>query len=163
VEAQNAFLYGSMAAGGFLQLNIPTTATASIVDTFKIQAYSSNTVAAGFGVGLPFFAETATDATYQQQGFISTSWVDATNASRKAKLSLSAYDTAARLGIEIEASGTAVKLGFFGVTTVVRATNAGASGAFVANTSGIVNDTATFGGYTIGQIAQALINIGILT
>jgi hypothetical protein len=38
-------------------------------------------------------------------GLISWSWVDATHATRKAKLSLSAYDTAARLGIEIGADG----------------------------------------------------------
>ena len=124
-EAQLAYLYGSMAAGGYLQLNIPTTTNNAVKDTLKLQAYvstASTGAANGFGVGLPFLAETATDATYQQQGLISTSWIDATNASRKAKMSLSAYDTAARLGIEIEASGTVAKLGFFGAATVVQPT-----------------------------------------
>lgn len=124
-EQQNAYMYGSVAAPGYLQLNMPTTTNNAVLDTLKLQAYvstASTGSANGFGVGLPFYAETATDATYQQQGLISTSWIDATNASRKAKMSLSAYDTAARLGIEIEASGTAVKLGFFGVAPVVRPT-----------------------------------------
>jgi hypothetical protein len=101
------------------------TTTNVIIETLKLQAQittASTGGAAGFGVGQSFYAETATDATYQQQGLISTSWIDATNASRKAKMSLSAYDTAARLGIEIEASGTVAKLGFFGVAPVVRPT-----------------------------------------
>lgn len=144
----------------------PTTTANAVKEILAIEATVSTASTGssnGFGAGLSWYAETATDGTNQQQGLISTSWIDATNASRKAKMSLSAYDTAARLGIEIEASGTAAKLGFYGVATVIRATNAGAAGAFVANTSGIADDTATFGGYTLGQIVQALINIGILT
>lgn len=164
-ESSTPLIYGDFAAG-FLQTNHKTTTTNAVKEGLRLQALvstASTGSAAGFGIGQSFFAETATDATYQQQGLISTSWIDATNASRKAKMSLSAYDTAARLGLEIEASGTAPMLGFYGVAPVIRATNAGAAGAFVANTSGIANDTATFGGYTLGQIAQALINIGILT
>jgi len=34
--------------------------------------------------------------------------------------------------------------------------------AFVANTSLIVNDSATFGGYTMGQVVAALKQIGVL-
>ena len=37
-----------------------------------------------------------------------------------------------------------------------------AASTFVANTSGILNDTATFDGYTIGQVVKALRNLGIL-
>lgn len=54
-------------------------------------------------------------------------------------------------------------VGLYNVAPVARATVAGAAAAFVANTSGIVNDTATFDGYTIGQVVKALRNIGILT
>ena len=50
-----------------------------------------------------------------------------------------------------------------GATAVVRATTTGAASTFAANTSGIANDTATFDGYTIGQVVKALRNIGILT
>lgn len=52
-------------------------------------------------------------------------------------------------------AGNIVKL--YSETTAVSA------GAFVANTSGIVDDSATFGGYTIGQIVNALKNFGLLT
>jgi hypothetical protein len=37
-----------------------------------------------------------------------------------------------------------------------------AASTFVTNTSGILNDTATFDGYTIGQVVKALRNLGIL-
>jgi len=59
--------------------------------------------------------------------------------------------------------GAAGEIGLYGVTAVARATTAGAAATFVANTSGIANDTATWGGYTIGQVVTALRNIGILT
>lgn len=54
-------------------------------------------------------------------------------------------------------------LGFYNVAAVARATTGITASAFVANTSGIVNDSATYGGYTGGQIAAALIAVGILT
>ncbi len=60
-------------------------------------------------------------------------------------------------------TATSQKLSFWNKTPIIQPTNAIAAAAFVANTSGTVNDTATFGGYTIGQIAAALIATGILT
>jgi len=60
--------------------------------------------------------------------------------------------------------GTATnqRLALWNATPNVQPTNAITAAAFVANTSGIVNDTATFGGYTIGQIVAALQRIGAL-
>jgi hypothetical protein len=97
-----------------------TAATAVVRDVLKLEAQSTGTAANGFGAGLLLSAETATGGTMQTQAQVAASWIDATNATRKAKLSLSAYDTAARLGLEIEASGAAAKLAFYGGTTVVR-------------------------------------------
>lgn len=54
------------------------------------------------------------------------------------------------------------RVGFYGATPAAQATNAIGAAAFLANTSGIVDDTATFGGYTMGQVVQALQNMGIL-
>ena len=66
-------------------------------------------------------------------------------------------------GVEVQVQGTATaKLGFFNTTPVVRPVAGGAAAAFVTNTSGIANDTATFGGYTIGQVVQALQDLGLL-
>lgn len=100
-----------------------TTTNNAILEVARLQAIVSTAStggAAGFGPGLTLYAETATDGANQLQAQIAGVWVDATNATRKAKLQLYAYDTAARLGMEIEASGSAAKLAFYGGTTVVR-------------------------------------------
>lgn len=68
---------------------------------------------------------------------------------------------------EIEIDGDlnhdGTNVGFYAVAPVARATVAGAAAAFVANTSAIADDSATFDGFTIGQVVKALRNIGILT
>jgi hypothetical protein len=56
----------------------------------------------------------------REQADIDTAWVTSTDATRKARLILRAWDTAAREGIRIEASGSAPMLGFFGVAAVSR-------------------------------------------
>ena len=61
------------------------------------------------------------------------------------------------------ASGGGATLGLYGVTPITRPTTGVSAAAFVANTSGISNDSATYGGYTMGQVVQALKNIGALT
>ncbi len=58
---------------------------------------------------------------------------------------------------------TTGKLGFFNVTGVTKITTGVAASTFTANTSGIVDDTATWDGYTMGQIVKALRNYGLLT
>lgn len=60
-------------------------------------------------------------------------------------------------------TATTQKLGFWNATPVVRPATGGAAATFVANSSAIANDTATFDGYTIGQVVRALRNVGILT
>ncbi len=60
-------------------------------------------------------------------------------------------------------TGTTQKLGFWNATPVVKPATGGAASTFVANTSLIANDTATFDSYTIGQVVKALRNVGILT
>jgi hypothetical protein len=54
------------------------------------------------------------------------------------------------------------RLGFFGAVPVVQATVAIVAGVFDDNTSGIVDDSATYGGYTAGQVVAALKAAGIL-
>lgn len=64
-------------------------------------------------------------------------------------------------GIKI-GTATSQKFSLWNATPDVQPTTAIVAAAFVANTSGIANDTATFGGYTIGQIVAALKRIGAL-
>jgi hypothetical protein len=59
-------------------------------------------------------------------------------------------------------TATTQKLSLWNATPDVQPTTAITAAAFVANTSGIVDDTATFGGYTLGQIVAALKRIGAL-
>lgn len=51
---------------------------------------------------------------------------------------------------------------FWGAAAIVQPTTAVTAATFAANTSGILNDTATFDGYTIGKVVKALRNIGLL-
>lgn len=118
------------------------TSTTQTTDV-RIQAYSSTTV--------------------RDVGALTTVWATSTDASRKGRVLFNVYDTAAREAMRMEASGTVSMLGFFGVAAIARPTNAIAAAAFVANTSGIANDTATWGGYTVGQVVTALKNLGFLT
>jgi hypothetical protein len=84
-------------------------------------------------------------------------WID--DQSGSATLNYAIYTKAGN--IRLMASGTD-KFGMWGATPIVQPTTAIAAATFAANTSGIVNDTATFDGYTIGQIVKALRNIGAL-
>lgn len=112
-----------------------TSATNVIRDVLKLEVQSTGTAAAGFGAGILFSAETATASTMQTAARIYSKWEDAANATRKGALYLTAYDTAERIGLEVEASGSAVKLGFFGGTTQLKQT-----GDIIAalNTAGLI-------------------------
>lgn len=59
-------------------------------------------------------------------------------------------------------TATSQKLGFWNATPIIQPTTGIAAAAFVANTSGIADDSATFDGYTIGQVVKALRNVGLL-
>ena len=59
-------------------------------------------------------------------------------------------------------TATSQKLSFWNATPIVQPTTAIAAATFVANTSGIANDSATWDGYTVGQVVKALRNSGIL-
>lgn len=60
------------------------------------------------------------------------------------------------------ATAASQKLGFWAKAPNVQPTTAITAATFVANTSGIVNDSATFDGYTIGKVVAALRRAGLL-
>lgn len=81
IARETSFLYGDMAAGGRLQLNIGTPTTGAVKESLRLQAYVSTAAtggAADFGPALTLWAETATDGTYQQQAQIAAAWAVAT-------------------------------------------------------------------------------------
>lgn len=53
-------------------------------------------------------------------------------------------------------------IGFYASAPIAQPTTGIAASTFAANTSGIANDTATWDGYTIGQVVKALRNFGLL-
>lgn len=86
------------------------------------------------------------------QALLAPSWVVSTDATRTARLTLSAYDaTAAREALRLEASGTAAMVGFYGGAAVAKPTVTGSRGGNAALASllsalasmGLVTDSST--------------------
>jgi hypothetical protein len=63
----------------------------------------------------------------------------------------------------VHVGDSAALIGFYGVSPVVRPTTSITGAVFAANTSGITDGSATFGGYTMGQVVAALKVQGLLT
>lgn len=97
-----------------------TTNAAVTVGTLTKNVTGAGVGAAGLGPRLIFAAESSTTVDTQQADITAT-WTDATHATRKSRLALSASDSAAaREGMRIEADGSVAKVGFFGATAVVK-------------------------------------------
>ena len=88
------------------------------------------------------------DSTPSEQimGMDACAWVVNTHASRTARRVLSVYDTAAREGLRIEASGAAPMIGFLGAAAVVRPTVTGSRG----------------GNAALASLLTALANLGLV-
>lgn len=59
-------------------------------------------------------------------------------------------------------TATSQKLSLWNATPIIQPTTGIAASTFTANTSAIANDTATWDGYTVGQVVKALRNFGLL-
>ena len=66
-------------------------------------------------------------------------------------------------GLEITDDGASVKVGLWGAAPAAQATTAITGAAFVVGAGTAVNSSSTFGGYTLAQIAAALIAAGLLS
>ncbi len=141
--------------------------TASRVNVFNVTKNTSGTGAAGLGQTINLRLESSTTADTNAAQF-ATEWVVATHASRTARFTLSAFDTAARECIRAQASGTAAMLGLFGVAAVVQP--ASAAQAAVATTA--ATNVAPYGFTTAAQadgiitllneIRSALVSLGAI-
>ena len=97
------------------------------------RAAASGTAANGFGMRTAFNLESSTTAD-QNAAAIQALWNDATHATRKADLVLTAYDSGGeREGLRIRADGSGPALGFYGVAPIARAVLATGAGATVDN------------------------------
>lgn len=138
----------------------------------------STTATAIYGGRIDALLTGATPATTDAYGLFIAEQVQATNkyglflanatAGYKA---IAIRDTNAWIGSaaagEITVGGTnfratSTNQAFFSAAAIAQPTTAIAASIFVANTSLIVNDSATWDGYTVGQVVKALRNLGLL-
>lgn len=108
-----------------LESNAADTTTSDILRIGRNAA--SGTPAAGFGGGAAFTLQSSTTAD-QNAARIEALWNDATHASRKADLVLSAYDASARReGLRIRGTGSAAAVGFLGAAPAGQQTGGAAT------------------------------------
>lgn len=81
------------------------------------------------------------------QGSLTTDWVDSTDATRKARITLSAFDTAAREVMRGEGTGSAAAIGFLGASAIARPTVTGSRG----------------GNAALASLLTALASLGLIT
>lgn len=94
-----------------------------------------------------------TTTSARKQADIQRSWVDNTDATRKARIVHRVYDTAARETFREEATGAAPAIGFLGANAVVRQTN-GTAAALAAITDANAKAFVT-------ALSNGLVNLGL--
>jgi hypothetical protein len=101
---------------------LETDATSTgIVPVVYIGHNSTVATAATFGSSLGFRLRSSTTNSVDMAN-MAVSWVDATHATRKGRLSLTVYDTLPREAIRLEANGTAPMIGLLGAPAAPRQT-----------------------------------------
>jgi hypothetical protein len=139
---------GRINAGSYITTTTADAGTTNAATGLVLGHTTSGTPDVGFGTQVVMDAQSTTTAG-RSQALITAAWSDATDATRKARISLYAYDTSARLILRGEASGTASMIGFLGANPVVRQTVPGAA-TDAATTQTLANSLRT-----------ALINLGL--
>lgn len=115
---------GTPPANGLARLHVVDPAggtTSTVLNTAMFTRNVAGTPAAGFGGGILMSLESST-TNEQAAARLRFEWTTATHASRKARGTLSAYDTAERDCIQWEASGSVAMVGFYGTAPVVKPT-----------------------------------------
>lgn len=135
------------AQGGIAEY-VSDAGTTNVAPMLRLSHLTSGTAGVGFGTSISFFAEDD-GGTERATGQENSVWVSAASATRKARTTFYVYDTAAREGLRIEASGTAPMIGFLGAAAVVRQT-LGAAATDPATTMALANN-----------IRTALLNLGL--
>jgi hypothetical protein len=170
VSASGTLKIGS--GGNALKVSDTVALTSIITDTSNVSvpnAYFDHRTSAtpinGFGYAILFALQTSTtldqNASYEQ-----ISWVDATDATRKARRSYYIYDTARREALRIEANGTVPMIGFLGAAAQAQFASGGAAPAGGVGTAAGGWDTAAHRDSAItllNNIRTALVNNGLMS
>jgi len=124
---------GASSPDTILHVQLDDTATNAASQLLTLSHNTSGTVANGFGSRMLWELESSTTAD-QSAAALNVTWYDATHATRKADLVLTAYDSGGeREGLRIRGDGSGPALGFYGVAPIARAVLATGAGATVDN------------------------------
>jgi hypothetical protein len=141
-----------MTVNGTFSQTYSDAVTVSDSTGFLFNHQTSGTPAAGYGTSYFYQLQSSTNPS-RSTAKMTTIWTDATDATRKARLSFSVYDTSVRLALQMEASGTAAMIGFLGASPVVRPTS----------TTDLRTALINLGLYTTGGASPLNLNGGALT
>lgn len=121
--------------------------TNAVVNVGILGHSTSGTAAAGFGTGLLFQAEDAT-VDKREMGRLTYAWISATDASRAARGTISAYSTSTeQTAMQWDGDAGGVKLGFRGSAPVAKETVTGSRG----------------GNAALADLLTKLANLGLIT
>lgn len=122
----------------------PSTATTNAAQTvLALSSTCSASTADGFGGSVFYTARTTlASPTIQNLGRDDFVWATAANATRKGRRQFFVYDTAAREGFRLEASGSAPMIGFLGANASARLASPDLGA--LATTFGLASGTPTF-------------------
>jgi hypothetical protein len=116
---------------------------------------------AGAGAGYVYQSDAGGIGSWFNLFGTSNTWTAAQVLAGDADLSAADIITDTSTGTKI-GTATAQKLGFWNTAPNIQPTTAITAASFTANTSAIADDSATFDGYTIGQVVAALRRAGLL-
>lgn len=146
LDATGRLGLGASAPDSIIHATLDDAATNAASQLLTLSHNTSGTVANGFGSRVLWELESSTSAD-QSAAALDVVWAEKTHGSRAARVLLYAYDTAAREGLRIEASGSAPLIGFLGASAAARQ-------AHVADPSG---------GATVDAEARTAINAILAT
>jgi hypothetical protein len=143
------FLTGSDSTG------IATILTDALTNTTgsALIAYHRTSGTPAVGFGSDFYTSLDSNTTADRAAMLRrTTWATATDASRKARTDYFIFDTANRLVVRMETSGTAGMIGFLGATAVVR-----------QNITGVHSGTLAQLQTVMLNLLTGLANLGLIT
>lgn len=135
--------FTSISNGSSNVLEVSNGDTTAVAQLLHLSHVSTGTPGIGFGGYINMSAESTTTVG-RSQALFQFEWTEATDASRKAKIRFYAYDTSAREGLVIQASGTAAMIGFLGAAASARTAITGSRGGNAALAS-LLTELATKG------------------
>lgn len=141
---------GEINTSGAIDVSLSDAATSTPTSLLALRHVTTGTPAAGFGSDITINLESTTAE--RTAGLIRTTWITATDASRASRMRFFVFDTAARTALDLEASGTAPKVGFMGAAAVARQIVTGTRTGTLAQLQTVVANMLT-----------ALANLGLIT